>query len=88
MSANPKMTTATDLLALYPTSEGGKWISDARASAAKRFSDMGTPIKRDEYWKYTDPSALTSATTTAALFENDEAQMFDGVDRLKICYKI
>jgi len=87
MSANPKLTLAGDLLSQYGTPKGGKWINDARAIASKRFSDMGAPVKRDEYWKYTDPSLLTALNAHAALFENDETPMFNDIERLKICFR-
>ena len=48
---------------------------------------MGAPHKRDEYWRYTDPSALTAVPTApAALFTNDEAPMFDGIDRVRVVF--
>ena len=63
------------------------WSRDARGAALTRLRDMGLPGKRDEYWKYTDPSTLTSADPLpAALFEDGEASLFEDVDRLKIVF--
>jgi len=42
-----------------PGREAG-WARDARAAARTRLLDAGAPAKRDEYWKYTDPSSLTT----------------------------
>lgn len=68
--------------------ENGGWLGKARADALSRLSAMGMPIKRDEYWRYTDPSSLTSAEAPkAALFDaEDEAPVFDGIDRVKLVF--
>ena len=86
MAANPKTKQAASLLEHYPTPKSGKWAMVAREDAVARFSSMGAPIKKDEYWKYTDPKALTDTAPQAAVFKNDEAPMFDAVDRLKIYF--
>ena len=64
------------------------WSAHARADALARLSAMGLPDKRDEYWRYTDPSALTSADAQpVALFdEADEAPLFEAIDRLKLVF--
>ncbi|MEL6476520.1 MAG: SufD family Fe-S cluster assembly protein [Pseudomonadota bacterium] len=60
-----KRTGAEKLLAALPmpghegAAEAG-WAREARAKARARFLEAGAPVKRDEYWKYTDPTALTS----------------------------
>jgi len=64
------------------------WLGALRAEALARLTAMGMPGKRDEYWRYTDPSALTSAQVVpAALFDaGGEAPLFDGIDRVKIVF--
>ena len=58
-----------------------------RQNALARLSAMGLPTKRDEYWRYTDPAALTSVDPTdAALFHNDEGALFADRDRVKIVF--
>ena len=48
---------------------------------------MGLPGRRDEYWKFTRPDSLTAPEAPeAALFEMDEAQVFDDFDRLKLVF--
>ena len=49
---------------------------------------MGLPGKRDEYWRYTDPTSLTTAAPqAAALFDaSDEAPHFDAIDRVKLVF--
>lgn len=66
----------------------GGWLGSARAAALARLSAMGLPVARDEYWRYTDPAALTAAAAPrAAVFDaSDEAPLFDGIDRLKLVF--
>ncbi|WP_069301646.1 SufB/SufD family protein [Neptunicoccus sediminis] len=67
--------------------EGGKWVTTARQTAADLLSETGLPHRRDEYWKYTDPSTLTAPEATpAAIFESDEALPFADVDAVKIVF--
>jgi Fe-S cluster assembly protein SufD len=67
---------------------GGGWLGAARAEALARLTAMGLPGKRDEYWRYSDPSALTSAEpVAAALFDDaDESMVFSGIDRVKLVF--
>ena len=64
------------------------WSAQARADALARVSVMGLPDKRDEYWRYTDPSALTAAVAPqAALFGSpDEAPHFKAIDRVELVF--
>ena len=66
----------------------GGWLGASRQEALTRLTAMGLPIKRDEYWRYTDPSPLTApAPARAALFDaSDETPLFSGQDRLKIVF--
>ena len=65
----------------------GGWSQGARSEALARVQAMGLPQRRDEYWKFTQPDALTVAETPkAALFENDEGPLFGDMDRLKIVF--
>ena len=63
-------------------------LAVARAAALARLQAMGLPGKRDEYWRYTDPTSLTEATVrAAALFDpQDEAPVFGAVDRVKVVF--
>ncbi|WP_371168673.1 Fe-S cluster assembly protein SufD [Aliiroseovarius sp. 2305UL8-7] len=66
----------------------GAWASDARSDAAGRLAQMGLPTRRDEYWKWTRPDSLTSATPeTAEVFDYEgEPPVFHDIDRLKIVF--
>jgi Fe-S cluster assembly protein SufD len=64
------------------------WSVPSRKEALARLSGMGLPAKRDEYWRYTDPSSLTAVSPKAAapLQAADEAPAFDGIDRLTLVF--
>ncbi len=62
-------------------------LETARKDALNRLAVMGLPGKRDEYWKYTDPTTLTDADALpAAIFEAGEPLLFDAVARIKIVF--
>ncbi|WP_112322624.1 SufB/SufD family protein [Oceanibium sediminis] len=86
--AQPKIDLADALLARHATpAAGAKWAETARRSAAERLRAMGGPVRRDEYWKYTDPSSLTAdVAPPAALMERDGTSIFSQVDRLTIVF--
>ncbi len=64
------------------------WAGAARREALDRLTAMGLPSKRDEYWRYTDPSALVApeAPRAAVFDDSDEAPSFDGIDRVKLVF--
>ncbi|MEM7437984.1 MAG: SufD family Fe-S cluster assembly protein [Pseudomonadota bacterium] len=81
-----KYDLAKTLLQGQPTG-GAKWAQDARAAAAARLRKMGAPHRRDEYWKYTNPTPLTAETAAAAVFDDaEEAPPFVDVERLKVVF--
>src|SRR5687768_11421584 len=83
-----KIDGAAALLAGWPEPRGeAGWAHAARARAARRLIERGAPIKRDEYWKFTDPTGLTTLPASeAALMADDEAPVFDGVDRVRLVF--
>lgn len=61
MATEAKRKAAETLLHHLPLPEAeAGWAREARAAARARLLDAGAPVRRDEYWKYTDPSALTA----------------------------
>ncbi len=73
-------------LAALAMPEGG-WSGPARAAALARVREMGLPGRRDEYWKFTRPDTLVEVNAPeAALFETQEAPIFDEIDRLKVVF--
>ena len=63
-----------------PQSEAG-WAREVRARARSRLLEAGAPAKRDEYWKYTDPAALTTPLRIVEVGEaSGSGSPFDGLD--------
>jgi len=75
-------------LATLDLPAGKGWLATARADALARLRAMGLPARRDEYWRYTDPASLNAPEAPAAVrFDaGDEAEPFDGMDRLKLVF--
>jgi Fe-S cluster assembly protein SufD len=85
--AKLKSDTTEARLAGVTLPTGAAWANAARADAMARVREMGLPTKRDEYWKYTDPTTLTDAAVgQAALFHSEEAALFDAVDRVRVVF--
>ncbi len=85
--AKAKSAGLEERLAACPVPAGGRWISAARKAAVARLQAMGLPDRRDEYWRFTRPDALNSASPApAAVFENSEKPVFDDIDRLKLVF--
>ncbi|MGV6850007.1 MAG: SufB/SufD family protein [Marinibacterium sp.] len=63
------------------------WSGAARKDALARLRAMGLPGRRDEYWKFTRPDSLVSAEVpSAAVFQRDEAPVFDSIEGVKIVF--
>lgn len=83
-----KTEGAGALLAGWPEPAGeAAWARAARAKAAGRLAERGAPVRRDEYWKYTDPTGLTvRPAATAALLADDEAPVFAVTEPLRLVF--
>ncbi|MFK7945334.1 MAG: Fe-S cluster assembly protein SufD [Paracoccaceae bacterium] len=69
-----KRLAAEAQLSALPMPEGeAGWARDVRAKARARLLDAGAPARRDEYWKYTDPSTLTAPLTLAEASDAEPA---------------
>jgi Fe-S cluster assembly protein SufD len=75
-------------LAALALPSGKGWLATARTEALARLTAMGLPARRDEYWRYTDPTSLNEVEAPPAhrFDASDEAAPFDGLDRLKIVF--
>ena len=84
----PKLDAAAALLAAWPEPRGeASWAQVARARAERRLAERGAPGRRDEYWRFTDPTGLVAQPApAAAVLVTDEAQVFDGVDQLRLVF--
>jgi Fe-S cluster assembly protein SufD len=54
------------------------WAEAVRAAARERLMAMGAPVRRDEYWRYTDPALLVAGEPPA--LHPDAPDPFDRVD--------
>ena len=86
--AQAKVAATEARLASLDTPQSGAWLRRARSAARERLVELGLPARRDEYWRYSDPASLiASEAVSAAVFDaNDEAPVFDTIDRLKIVF--
>ena len=85
--AQLKQDTTEARLAGVTLPAGAGWATKAREDALARTRAMGLPTRRDEYWKYTDPTSLTAPDASeAALFDAGETPIFDTVDRIKVVF--
>jgi Fe-S cluster assembly protein SufD len=82
-----KADALTARVAVLAQADGG-WLGVAQKAALARLRVSGLPHKRDEYWRYTDPASLVSASAPPAhVFDmGDEPPVFDAIDRLKIVF--
>ncbi|MHA3915031.1 Fe-S cluster assembly protein SufD [Halovulum sp. GXIMD14793] len=82
-----KLALAETLLSRHKAPTGkADWVKAARQAAAARLREMGGPARRDEYWKYTDPSLLSGETHSADPGSRGKPTLFDGVDRLHLVF--
>ena len=83
-----KLDAGQALLAAWPEPAGeAGWAQAVRARAARRLLERGAPARRDEYWRFTDPTSLiASPAPAAAVLVTDEAAVFGDVDRLKLVF--
>lgn len=86
LAAN-KVDATEALIAAYPAPTGeGKWARDARLRALETLRQNGAPVRRDEYWKFSNPARLMETAKPAAILTTDEAPMFDGAEKLLIVF--
>jgi Fe-S cluster assembly protein SufD len=82
-----KLDGALALLAAHPAPAGeAAWATAVRARAARGLAERGAPVRRDEYWRFTDPAGLIALPVAAATLPGESTPDFDGVDRLKLVF--
>ncbi|WP_339107174.1 SufD family Fe-S cluster assembly protein [Thioclava sp. GXIMD4216] len=82
-----KAEALTARLAALDLPEGG-FTAAARADALQRLTAMGLPGRRDEYWRWTNPTGLNAPEAPkAALFNpKDEPANFDTFERVRLVF--
>ncbi|SFR48642.1 Fe-S cluster assembly protein SufD [Litoreibacter janthinus] len=84
MSAAEKLSTVASRQ--LPSGQGA-WAQLAREAAEQRLNTMALPGRRDEYWKYTNPTSLTDVVAPEAdVLVSDEAPIFGDVDSLRVVF--
>lgn len=83
-----KLDAAGALLAAWPAPAGeAQWARAARAQSEAWLRERGAPARRDEYWKYTDPTSLTvEPAPDAALLPADDVLVFQGRDTHRLVF--
>ncbi len=76
------------LIAGYSAPEGeAKWAQDARARALAGLRENGAPVRRDEYWKFTNPVTLTDPQAPkAAVFKSTDTEVFYATEKLTLVF--
>jgi Fe-S cluster assembly protein SufD len=74
----PRAELTAALIAAFPEPSGeAGWAAEARRKAESRLVHSGLPLRRDEYWRFTDPSALTAPLPIEARdFRHDRRPVF------------
>ena len=57
-----------------------------REAAASRLAELGMPGRRDEYWRFTNPSLLTAPLPEPLPIVPLQADAFDGLDALNLVF--
>jgi len=63
------------------------WAASAQRAARARALALGAAGRRDEYWRYTNPTVLNAQEAPdAEILALDETPVFDGVDKLLVTF--
>lgn len=62
------------------------WAEATRADARARLLATGAPVRRDEYWRYTDPAPLTAAKVDACTPIDEPHAPFEDIDVLRFVF--
>ncbi len=85
--ARPKADPAAlaALMAGLPAQAQGGWLAAAQAAGAARLAAMGLPLRRDEYWRYTDPAGFNAPLPDPAQ-PSAEPGAFEGIERVRLVF--
>ena len=83
-----KLDGAQALLAAWPEPRGeAAWATAARTRAARRLAERGAPVRRDEYFRYTDPASLTvQPAIPAAVRPPQEEPIYAAIERVRLVF--
>lgn len=72
MAAGPKLAATEARLDTLTLPAGGGWLGAARKDALGRLRAVGLPVRRDEYWRYTDPRSFVQAAPAISTVSMDD----------------
>ncbi len=82
-----KIDGAEALLAAHAAPAGeAAWAGAARERAARRLAERGAPVRRDEYWRFTDPAELVVQPAPAVAPAEAGVEAFEAVERLRLVF--
>ncbi|MEO0831156.1 MAG: SufD family Fe-S cluster assembly protein, partial [Pseudomonadota bacterium] len=70
---------------VLPEDPGTGWLARARNAARARWSEAGLPVRRDEYWRYTDPRGYTDVDPAFAS-SSAATDLFAGIDAVTLTF--
>ncbi|WP_442773261.1 SufB/SufD family protein [Paenirhodobacter enshiensis] len=86
MMASLDKATALDARLARLSVPAGGFAARARREALERLSAAGFPGRRDEYWRWTNPTAFAAPEPTPAEVPPAQPEMFDGFDRIRLVF--
>lgn len=74
-----------EVIARHATpSDASAWAQKSRNGALGVLRQTGLPVGRDEYWRFTDPTAFT-ASNSKGIAQN-QTDVFDQLDRIRLVF--
>ena len=64
----------------------GAFTRNARREALQRFTKMGVPMRRDEYWRWSDPAAFVTVSPGAAAAFRVDMPIFSDREKLRLIF--
>jgi Fe-S cluster assembly protein SufD len=84
---NPRREATDARLAGLALPGSGAWLRAARVAARDRLAAMGLPQRRDEYWRFTDPTSLAGPEASqAAPLPDAEGEPFATAGALRVVF--
>ncbi len=84
---NPRREATEARLVALALPASGAWLRSARMAARDRLAALGLPQRRDEYWRFTDPTALAAPEAAVAMpLPEVDGEPFVDVGALRVVF--
>jgi Fe-S cluster assembly protein SufD len=84
---NPRREATEARLVALALPASGAWLRSARIAARDRLAALGLPQRRDEYWRFTDPTALAAPEAAVAMpLPEVDGEPFVDVGALRVVF--